>query len=199
MRLFKSLWSRLFPKKTIGEIKQIRSILTHSGRYFNFDAPEKSYIDIETIAHALSHICRFTGHVDNFYCVAQHCVLVSYLVPPEYAMEGLMHDTPEAYIGDVATPLKAMLSDYKTIEHRVEAAVLGHFGLPAIMHPSVKQGDLKALATEKRDLMPDAVDLLSWECIEGIEPHPEKIIPLSSEDAKNLFLARYYELKPLKG
>lgn len=198
MKLFKSLWSGLFPKKPLGEIKQIREILTHSGRYFNFDEPEKSYIDIKTIAHALSNICRFTGHVDTFYSVAQHSVLVSYLVPPEHAMEGLVHDAGEAYIGDVATPLKSMLADYKTIEHRVEAAVLGHFGLPVIMHPSVKQADLKALATEKRDLMPDAIDGLPWDCIEGIEPHPEKIIPLSPEDAKNLFLARYYELKMLK-
>lgn len=175
------------------------SILTHSGNYFDFSKPESSYIDIDTIAHALSNICRFTGHVDFFYSVSQHSVLVSYLVPPEYAMEGLMHDAGEAYIGDVATPLKAMLSDYKTIEHRVEEAVFRRFGLPIVMHPSVKQGDLRAIATERRDLMPEAIDGLPWECLDGIEPYPEKIIPLSPEDAKKLFLARYYELKNLKG
>lgn len=171
------------------------SILTHSGHYFDFSKPENSYIDIDTIAHALSNICRFTGHVDFYYSVAQHSVLVSYLVPPEHALEGLLHDAPEAYIGDVATPLKSMLSDYKSIEHKVEEAVLGHFGLPATMHPSVKQGDLRALATERRDLMPEAIDGLPWECLDGIEPYPNRIIPLSPHKAKVLFLDRYYELK----
>lgn len=171
------------------------SILTHSGYYFDFSKPENSHIDINTIAHALSHICRFTGHVDLFYSVAQHSVLVSYLVPSEHALEGLLHDAPEAYIGDVATPLKSMLSDYKTIECKVEAAVMNHFNLPTAMHPSVKQGDLRALATEKRDLMPKAVDGLPWECLEGVEPHPTRVVPLSPHEAKVLFLDRYYELK----
>ena len=48
-------------------------------------------------------------------------------------------------------------------------------------------------ATEKRDLMPG--DRHTWECIAGHRPLDARIVPMSSEAARQAFLLRFSELK----
>ena len=88
-------------------------ISVYDGEYFDLLEPDRSVYTINTIAHALSNLCRYTGHVNRFYSVAEHSVFVSLAVPKKFALEALFHDASEAFLGDVSSPLKKLLPEYK--------------------------------------------------------------------------------------
>ncbi len=80
--------------------------------------PRPEEICLNDIAHALSMICRFSGHTKKFYSVAEHSVFVSHHVKSENAIYGLLHDSSEAYISDIIRPVKVFVPEYKKIENR---------------------------------------------------------------------------------
>jgi hypothetical protein len=173
-------------------------IVTASGKKFYFDRPEQA-IYIVDIAHALSMICRFGGHVKSRYSVAAHSVHVSRLVPPELALFGLLHDAAEAYVGDVVRPLKELLPSMRPIEKRVERAIYERYisTTPPTEDAvrAIKHADLVALATERRDLVEHemADDWLIDRL--GIVPDPSvTLVGLTPAEDKTAFLARYTEL-----
>ena len=104
---------------------------TYAGKCVHPLDPHPDEIDIEDIAHALAHVCRFLGHTDRFYSVAQHSVLVSQQVPAADALWGLLHDASEAYICDLAAPIKRdpSMEAYRAAEQRLMACVCRRFGL----------------------------------------------------------------------
>lgn len=169
------------------------TILTVSGLSFDLLTPYADLIKIEDIAHALSHICRFTGHTRGFYSVAEHSVHVSNLVPPEFALEALLHDATEAYIGDVSSPLKALLPDYRAIEAKLDAAVRIRFDLPQEQSPIVKHADLRMLATERADLMPFSTE--NWVLLDHVQAAPFTVFPpMLPAAAYNIFMQRFMDL-----
>lgn len=168
------------------------TILLRSGEYFDFESPETSIITIGDIAHALSNLCRFTGHVHRFYSVAEHSIHASYLVPPEDAFAALMHDAAEAVLGDVSKPLKSLLPDYKRIEQRVERAIFARFGLPGNLPASIKVADRQMLGIEQRECMGNSDD---WGRNTLDTSHGPVICFLSPPAACGAFLARYSELR----
>lgn len=163
-----------------------------SGNYFDYEDPWSCEFTIEDIATGLSKICRYNGHCKGFYSVAEHSVYVSMIVPPAYAFQALMHDAPEAFVGDMAGPLKQLLPDYKYYEKMAEDAVLSRFGIQGNLHPEVKKADLIMLLTEQKQLMrrPDDV----WPCTAGLEPADITIVGMMPTEAEAFFLARYHHL-----
>ncbi|WP_127958025.1 HD family hydrolase [Serratia microhaemolytica] len=168
-------------------------INTFTGKQFCYAKPAVENICIEDIAQALSHECRFAGHLPEFYSVAQHSVLVSKIVRPELALEALLHDAHEAYCKDIPSPLKHMLPDYQYIESSIDSIIRYRFNLPASCSPAIKYADLVILATERRDLGID--DGTPWPILEDISPSEEEIvIPLNPAQARGLFAQRYFEI-----
>jgi len=174
-------------------------IQTHTGKFLDLFHPTPDMIDMEDIAHALAHLCRFTGHTNRFYSVAEHCVrMVQWGLPGPAALR-LMHDATEAYIGDVSTPLKGLLPNYGVIELDIRNAIAERFGLERFHRPGckeeVKEADRIMLAIERRDLLGE-IDHAAW----GELPTPPErasngvVMAINDyiwppEDAKNYFIS----------
>ncbi len=115
-------------------------VQTASGRRVSLVSPDPETICVEDIAHALGGICRYTGHTRRHYSVAEHSVrIASWLEsegqPPAVALAGLLHDAPEAYLGDPSYPLKVAMPDvvrewWDRRERAVARAIEVALGLP---------------------------------------------------------------------
>jgi hypothetical protein len=171
---------------------------THSGGKFYFDDPAKSDIRIEDIAHALANTGRFGGHTEKFYPVSDHSVWCSFRVPHALRLPTLLHDSPEAYIGDIPSPMKWYLREHTQIFDRMEwdtqEAIAKAFGFDSALfrHPQIKDVDTRALFTERKWLLAEDVDW-GW----GYDVHIESVPPTvmeSSEGAKKRFLWRFYDI-----
>lgn len=177
-------------------------IQTYTLRQFWPLDPRPEDVDLTDIAHALSLICRFTGHVREFYSVAQHSLLVAdrafELAPPERdraaAKWGLLHDASEAYLVDVARPVKRLpeMAGYREAERRVQTAICERFGLPPEEPPEVKQADRDVLYTEARDLFNGVHRAWRWEA----EPLGLLVDPLPPAEAERRFLQAFAILFP---
>lgn len=121
---------------------------TFTGRQFYPLDPQQYDIDIVDIAHALSMLCRYNGHVERFYSVAEHCIHLSYAVAPEHALWALLHDATEAYVGDMIRPLKRSMPDYVAAEDRIMMAISLRFGLTGgqrVVHDQYRLGEMVGL------------------------------------------------------
>lgn len=158
---------------------------TYTGKKFYVLDPRPEDICIEDIAHSLSLLCRFNGHIQSFYSVAQHsihvCNLFGKLVAGTdldkkgFYLCALLHDAAEAYIGDVIRPVKYSIPQIKEVENNIERCVFECFDLqdhwPKVKD-IVKQADRVMLITERRDLLLDGPgkDKLEWKIDEQVEP-----------------------------
>jgi hypothetical protein len=130
-----------------------------------------------------------------FYGVAEHCVRMSFVVPPGHEYAALMHEAGEPVCGDVTGPLKSLCPDYKAVEKRCEAATLARFQVRIPDPDLIKHFDLRMLATERRDLSNWAGE--EWEWTRGAQPFDFTIEPWDMYVAAERFIARFRELAPV--
>lgn len=170
-------------------------IRTMTGKSFWPMEPTPDMVDINDIAHALSHQCRFSGHTSKFYSVAQHSVHVSELIRRRYndkqmELSALLHDASEAYLVDVPSPVKKVMPTYRDAEHLVMAAIMQKFGLKSF-DDEIKQADMDALATEARDLMGNPT---GWIGLDNCTPDVYVIQPWEPILARENFLHKFHNL-----
>lgn len=168
-------------------------ITTGSGRFFDLLAPQEYDYDIEEIATSLSNLCRYTGHVNTFYSVAEHSVLVSRLVPANLALCGLLHDASEAFVGDVSSPLKKLVPQYQEIENGVQKAIANHFDLPYPYPKEVHEADKKMYWSERQTVADNGVKDTLWHQ-DRRAARKVSALGMSPTMARRMFMSRYKEL-----
>jgi hypothetical protein len=140
-------------------------IQTVTGRHYNLTSPTPEQVDIRDIAWSLSNIARYNGHTKRFYSVGEHCLHAATLAPAGMELEALLHDASEAYLGDVASPLKELLPAYKSLEARHQAAVRTRFGLAPEQPTIVGTVDFWLLCVEARYMLD--LNASDWPLLEG--------------------------------
>ncbi len=174
------------------------SIQTYTNRKFFPLAPKAEDVNLLDIAHALGMKVRYTGHVRYFYSVGQHALLVSWLIykmtgDPYLAFQGLHHDDTEAWLPDVATPIKDDIPGFRAIENRLHGVVAEAIGLPHQFDPIVKKADIILRTAEQHALMPPRPSSIAkfaacpW-------AKTVKIKRMGDRKAKRLFLKEHYRL-----
>lgn len=172
-------------------------IQTVSGKKFDALAPEPGMVDILDVAHALSKLCRYNGHVREFYSVAQHSSLGSLALRDlgyieSVQLQFLLHDGSEYVLADIPRPFKKYLKNYYEIEAGIQRVILRKYGLPEELLPEVVDMDNRMLRTEAEQLF-DFEPLDDWHLDCG-DPVPIEIHPLSPPEAQHQFLSIFQDL-----
>lgn len=144
-------------------------IQTFSGKAIDPIDPNPLALDIIDVAHALSHVNRYTGHTFKPYSVALHSLTVAHLVKMRgesraTQLWALLHDATEAYLNDIAAPTKQhdIFAGYREAERRLSEVICDRFMPHTIrtgyiwgeMAAKVKQADRDMLLAERLHILP---------------------------------------------
>lgn len=170
-------------------------IQTFTGiKFFPLD-PKLDDIHIVDIAHSLSKQCRFNGHTNRFYSVAEHSVLMvrRFLSrsTPEAKLTALLHDASEAYLSDIPRPLKHLpeFAFYREAENQLQEMIWMRFGVPNYGQPNFMVKDL-----DQRMLYAEALDLMSPlhpDFYIGKDPERINLAYWSPDDANHEFINEF--------
>lgn len=158
-----------------------------TGQMWSVMNPLPEDVDIRSIAAGLSRQCRYGGQLRDdveFYSVAEHCVLMTewardqgLLIWREDALKLFLHDASEAYCGDMPSPAKEIMPEFKSWENLTQAACEKAFGLDiatksgiGISKEEIKAIDRRIRIDERKALILDPALSLSMERQDKIWP-----------------------------
>jgi hypothetical protein len=129
-------------------------VALYSGCLFDLLNPKIEDIHIPDIAVGLSRIVRFNGQTIKPRSVLEHsisvmCHLEEAGFDKRLQLAGLLHDSTEAYIGDIVNPLKSLLSEINEIERKIKEVIYRKFDiLDLIQAHEVHEADMQDLSWE---------------------------------------------------
>ncbi len=169
---------------------------TYTGLKFYPQKPKELEVSVLDIAHHLSMINRYCGALEVPYSVGQHSLIVEQLFHQRYPeataderLGALLHDSEEAYLSDLVSPVKHSLADYMELAAKVTRRIFKVLKVSLPLHPFIKQIDT--------ELRVDEVWYLSaWDHADMRLPNfNTPIIPSTPGQTKFLFLQRFVTLK----
>jgi hypothetical protein len=160
---------------------------------------------VRPMAASLSKMCRYNGHSKAFYSVAQHSILVADIMTNLMLgdpREGLLHDGQESILGDIPSPWKVLLPEYKKVEHVLEQRLRKQFDLPEKITDGCKKADFMSLFIETSWLIPSKG--LDWEAPPGLKEEaavymdtytcPEVVWSVNPARIEGIFLTEFQRL-----
>lgn len=173
-------------------------IVTSTGTYVDLLDPIPEDIRIEDIAHGLSLTNRFNGQTSRPYSVALHSIYCATIVSERHVFQALMHDAPEAYLGDVVTPLKRVLPEFCAIEDRLWHVICEAYGVDPVLHEEVRWADRAAYAKERYLLMPHSSpkDDPDAKELADIDRPRRDLLNMTPGEARATFMKWFREYRP---
>ena len=124
---------------------------------------KRENLSLETMAHSLSQLNRYTGHACFPYSVAQHSLLL-WCVVPEYLKKcALIHDWSEAFTNDVAYPVKIFLPEYKRVEGGIQKRIFDLMGVDFQLMDELHDYDRRICGDEMDVLFPNHTNIIKTE------------------------------------
>ena len=168
-------------------------IRAFSGRRIHLDDPEHHEFHLPDVAHHLARIHRYTGASE--YSVAQHMVVGAFLArwyfrdTPLLDSRFLLHDIAEFCLGDVSSPLKSLVPDYRRLETRWDTAVETWAWLTFVGIPEVKTLDDRMWLTERQVVYRNVDPEFAADMADDVSRIELKPIPVSEWELEALFRA----------
>ncbi len=174
---------------------------TSNGNLIDLNNLSDSDIDFDSIMQALAMQCRYGGHVQYHYSVAQHSLYVEGMVARDIgaicraSFAGLIHDFSEGLMQDLVRGVKVGILEetekYRNLEYEVQSRIARVAGLEDYddYHDIVKKWDNRVL---KEEILAVGKPGPEWlEILNAMPGAPISIQKMTPEDAKDELKCRF--------
>jgi len=167
---------------------------TCSGRLVDLTAPRPEDIALAEIATSLSQQNRFNGNLEHNYTVLEHsmCGANLFVLNGMYshAITFLLHDAHEAYIGDIASPVKRYLSAYTDALRNLEVSFNEAIRKKLMPDSAVPFDNNLVVAVDKR--LGEREHLRAWGGTRDLPPIPDELQPHCAWSGSKVSLSHTY-------